>query len=78
MFAAKRTLDEILDAVTATRSEIAEIRTRLDRIEDAEALRSRLDEKEREIERLSEQGLHVLDLLHEARARISRLEHGGS
>ena len=84
-----RPLPTILSAIESLRSEIQSMSARLDRIEKSldsrQGMRGLLEEREKEladerrrIERLSAQGLHVVELLHEARAKISRMEHGGS
>jgi uncharacterized membrane protein len=70
-----RQVDELLRGLAEVRGELRAIRERLDRLEDADDVRTELDEKQLEVERLSAQGLHVLGLLQDARAEISRLEH---
>ncbi|MCA8943582.1 MAG: hypothetical protein KDB80_13545 [Planctomycetes bacterium] len=59
------------------------IESRLDAIEAAiasgdEALRTELERKRDQLDAMSRQSLHVIELLDEARQEIERLKSGGS
>lgn len=68
---------------------LAQILARLDAIEEhtqrmeqrqqqeLEDLRGRIERKDSELARLTEQTLRMVELLHEARQQISRMEHSG-
>jgi hypothetical protein len=67
---------EILDRLTALDARLARLEARLDELADAGKLRAELQAARERIDQLAQNGLHVVELLDQARAELRRREGG--
>ena len=65
---------ELQDRLAALEGRLTRIEAKLDALADADTLRAELAKKDRELDALGKQGLHVVDMLDHARRQIENLK----